>query len=643
MKLFARESKHGMALKLRTKFLIGIILVECLIMSGTILLVERQMRDSILDEFVKLGVAISKNLSAVNANYVTTYNYVGIEQNVTKAVNENDLAYAMIQFFDGEIAAYSGEKAIREAVIQNAVDTSDFAAAGAVVRYLRFGPASQRICDLASPIVIGDKQWATVRVGLSLEAIQNSIGNTRWALFLLGLVALAIGGVGAVFFSSRITRPVASLVTEVEAISQGDYDKEIRINSRDEIGYLARRFRAMKESLKENIRLLKNSNDELSNTNQRLQSLFEASQSMNSFKNQDRLYDLILEMALTATEAFGASLVLMQPDSVPQVAARIADEEKANGRHADCQRLLEDLPFLQPQGTIDPELGPCAFNLEFIDNTPFFKTQLGSFPDMEILSLPLGSPQDITGYINLIRYKKHTVDTPEMQTLIVLASQITTSIENNHLFNQLEQAYLSSIKSLAKTLEFKDEYTHGHAERVAGVCQRIAEKMGLDAATQKVLYNAALLHDIGKIGVLESILNKKSALDDEEYRMIKKHSRYGEEILRPIFSLKEERKIVRHHHEREDGRGYPDGLDGSELSLPEKIIIVADAFDAMSSKRSYRDALGREAIIHELQVNSGTQFDGDVVQVLLDLYNQETEEPNDGKHIITFPAISFAR
>ena len=229
-----------------------------------------------------------------------------------------------------------------------------------------------------------------------------------------------------------------------------------------------------------------------------------------------------------------------------------------------------------------------------------------------------------------------------MLTLIVLASQSTTSIENNHLFIELEQAYFSSIKSLVKTLELKDEYTHGHAERVADLCKMIGKRMGLDENSVKVIYNAALLHDIGKIGVLESILNKPSRLNNDEYAMIKRHPIFGEEILRPIFSLRDEGKILRHHHEREDGRGYPDGLSGNQLSLSEKIIIVADAFDAMNSRRSYRDAMDLRTIMNELRKNRGKQFDADVVDTHLDILNSKLASQNEEHQVIHFPAASLS-
>jgi HD-GYP domain-containing protein (c-di-GMP phosphodiesterase class II) len=640
MQLLSKRFKANKSLSLRNKFLICIILLECLIMTGTIFVVERQMRDSILDEFLKLGIAISKNLSAVNTNFVTTYNYVGIEQNVAKAVDDNSLAYALIQFFDGEVAAYSGKDDIKASVISNSVADATFKNDDKLVRYLNFNNSDQKICEIVSPIIIRDRQWATVRVGLSLENIQSTIKNTRRTLFILGIIALVVGGLGSVLFASRITRPVASLVKDVEAMSKGDYEQAVTICTRDEIGYLAHRFGTMKESLKENIQLLKDSNFELTTTNQRLQSLFESSQAMNSFKNQDRLYDLILETALMATEAYGASLILIEPDSTARIVAHVVNKTINNAQKQEYQKLMEAQPFISKPHSIDANIGSFVFNLEYLENTPFFRTCVASHADLEILSLPLGSSQNIIGYINLIRDRKNNFKTSEIQTLVVLASQTTTSIENNYLFIELERAYFSSIKSLAKTLELKDEYTHGHSERVAEICKKISAKMDMDKASMKIIYNAALLHDIGKIGVLESILNKNSGLNADEYQMIKKHPKFGEEILRPIFSLKNERAIVRHHHEREDGNGYPDGLGGDELSLSEKIIIVADAFDAMNSKRSYRDAFDHETIREELKRNRGKQFNDQVVDVLLEIYEEERLIGKKHQRVISFPAFA---
>jgi HD-GYP domain-containing protein (c-di-GMP phosphodiesterase class II) len=229
------------------------------------------------------------------------------------------------------------------------------------------------------------------------------------------------------------------------------------------------------------------------------------------------------------------------------------------------------------------------------------------------------------------------------QTLSVLASYATAAIENRQLFVQLEQSYLSSINSLAKSLEFKDEYTHGHSERVAKICVKMGMKMDMDEKSLRVLHNAALLHDMGKIGVVESILNKNSTVNPEEWSKIRKHPEYGEEILKPILSLSEEIKIVRHHHEREDGKGYPDGLTGDQLSLSEKIMIVADAYDAMNSNRAYRLPLEPDTIREELLANKGSQFDPVVVDVLLEIMEEEADTTLKAIHshkVIPFPKVA---
>jgi len=635
MKITAKKLKNGICCRLRTKFLLGIIVLQCMTMICTILVVERKMRATIEEEFLQLGMAISKNLSAVNTSFVTTYNYVGIEQNVSQAVKDNDLAYAMVQFFDGEIAAYSGDLAMKKNAVVSRIDEKEFSRKDHQIRYFDGMDRSAKICEIASPIIIGDTKWAVVRVGLSLEKIHLVIGDTRRLLFILGMVALGLGCTASILFARRITRPVASLVEEVEAIAKGDYEQVMSIHTHDEIGLLADRFGTMKESLKNNIQLLKNSNLELTNTNQRLQSLFKASQAMNSFKNQYRLYDLILDTAMMAVEAHGAALVMVEPEGSVQVVASIVKKSSDPVTRQIYQKLLTEQLFLGHLHSVDTSLGACSYQLEYLENTPFFRICISAYPHLEIYSLPLGTANNITGYINLLRDQKGPLGISEIQTLIVLASQTTTSIENSHLLQQLEQAYFSSIRSLAKTLEFKDEYTQGHAERVAGVCKKIAMRMDMDKQSIKTLYNAALLHDIGKIGVLEGILNKDSHLNNEEVLILKKHPVIGEEILRPIQSLDKERKIVRHHHEREDGQGYPDGVDGRQLSLSEKIIIAADAFDAMNSKRSYRVALESERIVEELESNRGKQFDRQVADVLVDLFRRET------RHLPTRSGVIF--
>lgn len=186
----------------------------------------------------------------------------------------------------------------------------------------------------------------------------------------------------------------------------------------------------------------------------------------------------------------------------------------------------------------------------------------------------------------------------------------------------IKQSYLNSIKSLALALEAKDRYTHGHSERVTRIAIAIAERMRLPEEIINKLRLAGLLHDIGKIGVREGILNKPGKLTPEEFDEIKRHCEIGSKILEPMINDEVILNIVRHHHERIDGKGYPDGLVDGEISIDARIMMVADAYDAMSSDRAYRKALPVEVIRAELEKNKGTQFDPQVVDALLQLLDE---------------------
>ena len=175
-------------------------------------------------------------------------------------------------------------------------------------------------------------------------------------------------------------------------------------------------------------------------------------------------------------------------------------------------------------------------------------------------------------------------------------------------FMSVQKGYIDTIKAFSAALEAKDRYTVGHAKRVEKYCEMIAREMGLSADRTKVIKYASLLHDIGKIGISESILNKPGRLTDEEYAEIKKHPEIGAQMLQGIQYLKKEVCIIHAHHVHFDGGGYPaSALEDSKL-LEAQILGVADSFDAMTSDRSYRDAMRIEDAVIELQKNAGTQF-----------------------------------
>jgi putative nucleotidyltransferase with HDIG domain len=183
-------------------------------------------------------------------------------------------------------------------------------------------------------------------------------------------------------------------------------------------------------------------------------------------------------------------------------------------------------------------------------------------------------------------------------------------------FQRLDESYDRLVRSFVKAIEIKDLYTRGHSERVAELSVHVAEELGVPYDERRLTRYAALLHDVGKIGVPLCIINKPGPLDDEEFEAIKQHPSIGADILHDIDFLAPAIDIVRYHHERIDGRGYPHGVSGDELSDIVRIVTAVDAFDAMTSTRSYRRALEVEDAVAELRRCAGTQFDPRMVEAL---------------------------
>jgi len=179
------------------------------------------------------------------------------------------------------------------------------------------------------------------------------------------------------------------------------------------------------------------------------------------------------------------------------------------------------------------------------------------------------------------------------------------------------------VDALATTLEAKSTYTCGHSSRVAELSLGLAKGMGLSVMEQEMIHIGGHLHDIGKIGIPDAILNKPGKLTEGEFAIMRQHPNIGSEIVNKVKALRSIEGIVRHHHERFDGKGYPDGLCGHEISLGARIVAVADAFDAMNTIRTYRSALSPHQALAEMQRCRGSQFDPDIVDILLSMASKK--------------------
>jgi HD-GYP domain-containing protein (c-di-GMP phosphodiesterase class II) len=207
----------------------------------------------------------------------------------------------------------------------------------------------------------------------------------------------------------------------------------------------------------------------------------------------------------------------------------------------------------------------------------------------------------------------------DIKLVTAAASHIEIFLENAGLYEDLNAMFLGTLESLTASIDAKDKYTCGHSRRVALLTKQLAAASGCDANTLHRMHIAGLVHDVGKIGVPERVLVKPGDLDAEEFNWIRRHPEIGHRILRDIPHFDDVLAGVRHHHERWDGQGYPAGTAGADIPLVARMIAIADAFDAMTSSRTYREGMSRETVLAEMQRCAGTQFDPTLVPIFVSL------------------------
>ncbi len=240
-----------------------------------------------------------------------------------------------------------------------------------------------------------------------------------------------------------------------------------------------------------------------------------------------------------------------------------------------------------------------------------------SYETRSVVAVPVCADDQVIGVLEAINKRNGVFSEDDRDLLTSLAHQVAPAIENARLFELLRDSFYGVSMAFAEALEKRDAYTGGHTQRVSRYCLEIGSRLGLDEKTMESLWLASILHDIGKIGVSDSVLQKNGRLDNQEFVAMCQHSEYGAEILSHIRSHRAVVPGVRSHHEKYDGSGYPDSLAGDEIPLIARIIAVADAFDAMTSDRPYRRALSQKEAMEELIRYKGIQFDSQLVDVFV--------------------------
>ncbi|MCU0650805.1 MAG: HD domain-containing protein [Candidatus Omnitrophica bacterium] len=240
-----------------------------------------------------------------------------------------------------------------------------------------------------------------------------------------------------------------------------------------------------------------------------------------------------------------------------------------------------------------------------------------------ILSVPILFQGKPLGVISTYCRRPRVFKSKEIDLMRVFASYVAVIIRESEHSRQMHMTYFNTIRTLVLTLETRDPYTQGHTERVTEYALLIGGKLGLSSDELSTLRYASEIHDIGKISIPDFILNKPGKLNSLERRMIELHPVKGAQILTPLEFLKNVIPIVRHHHERFDGKGYPDGLKNGRIPLMSRIIACADSFDAMTSERPYKDKMSLKQAIREIKTHTGTQFDPEIAAVFLKILRKQ--------------------
>ncbi len=336
------------------------------------------------------------------------------------------------------------------------------------------------------------------------------------------------------------------------------------------------------------------------------------SETLNVFVDNNNLFQQIVKIAAEVTGAQKVSLMLYDSENQCLV-IRTSCGLPRTIQHTTRIRLGEGVA-----GTVALKKQPI--HTTRTSSHPLQRTpQPGRYATVSFLSVPIFLGDELFGVLNLTDKKDESDFTRKDEELIMaLAQKAAIRIENNALYEGIYTNLVDTLRSLVTTIEAKDIYTRQHSLRVTDLALNIADMLGCSREEMEVLSFGGILHDIGKIGIRDSVLLKPARLTPEEYNLVKQHPVIGTRIVEPLGLIEEERDIIRHHHERLDGRGYPDGLKGNQISLLARVMGVADAFDAMTSDRPYRVARSVEQSLQELIRGRGRQFDPDVVAAFLE-------------------------
>ncbi len=342
-----------------------------------------------------------------------------------------------------------------------------------------------------------------------------------------------------------------------------------------------------------------------------MMSFYRISEAMGSTIELNVLLKLILDSTIKEFEADVASMYFL--------------EEKGGGldlkatvgiKDDSIHELVSDHSYSSCQRTVETKC-PMIFN----DPDPDYASDDRTIKSS--LCQPLMARGKILGALIVIRTKNsHPFSQGQLTGLGLLASKAAAAIESSNLYEDLKGTYIATVEALANAIEARDSYTRGHTERVYILSKILADELGWTEAELGDLKIGGILHDIGKIGVPDSILNKPGRLTAEEFEIMRTHPEKGARMIESIPFLRPALPFIKYHHERHDGKGYPYGLKGDDIPLPGRLLAVVDTIDAVTSDRPYRKGRTLAEAMEEIKSYSGTQFNPEVVEACMRAYSK---------------------
>ena len=447
-------------------------------------------------------------------------------------------------------------------------------------------------------------KW-TVVLSESKSDILAPAANFKKIFALVFLLSLWVVLFLSIVQIRRSLIPLEKLQEGTRRIATQDFNSRVTIKSGDEFEELAVSFNTMASRLGKQFNALT--------------TMGEIDRAILSALDTEKIIDGVLTRIHDVFPCDHVSVTLL--DSGTQITGRTyIGNVKGKGRTVEAIGLKpEEIQMLSDH--------PESLLIELGEAVPSYLASTVRDGIKTFLILPIILKKKLSGFTTLGWYLTSTLHTQEdLGRARQLTDQMGVALSNANLIRELNDLNWGTLEALARAIDAKSHWTAGHSERVTKLALKISEVLGLTREEMDVLHRGGLLHDIGKLGVPMSILDKEGKLTKKEEQLMREHVRMGVRILEPIAAYAEVVPMVLHHHENFNGEGYPDGLAGKAISLGGRIFAVADSFDALTSNRPYRRALKRELAIEMIKERCGSQYDPDIVEAFLEVIARELRE-----------------